>query len=260
MRRRDTVAWLPSGAGKPVTGAPTGEAFQTEWIDFTRGIRVGNLQPHERITRILKHRLEESFSTPFVTDRWGRGVYWQWICWLPRVNREAKPVSHGSNFGCAKLFISVNRADSIFQCGLQVERGFVSTQDREAGWVLKEDWDWHRLMKQCAKGSGLEDELHRLLIREGFTVRVQGGGVEAVFDKGTFKGARAIREAARKCPPDVWAGFQLFYPMPAREVRSCGGYELVQAVLGAFRDVIGAMNHCMQVRLEPPPTRWRPVS
>ena len=36
---------------------PTGEAFRPEWIDFERGIRVGNLEPHERITRILKfHR------------------------------------------------------------------------------------------------------------------------------------------------------------------------------------------------------------
>ena len=34
-----------------------------------------------------------------VTDRWGRGVYWQWICWLPRANRQAKPVSHDVNFG-----------------------------------------------------------------------------------------------------------------------------------------------------------------
>jgi hypothetical protein len=38
---------------------------------------VSNLEPHERITQILKYGLEERYATPFVTDRWGRGVFWQ---------------------------------------------------------------------------------------------------------------------------------------------------------------------------------------
>ena len=98
--------WLPlAKTGTPTTDLPTGEAFRSEWIDFQRGIRVGNLEPHERITQILKFHLEQRYRTPFVTDRWGRGVYWQWICWLPRANREAKPISNKVNFGCAKLFI-----------------------------------------------------------------------------------------------------------------------------------------------------------
>ena len=41
-------------AVRPAGGeAPTGEAFRTEWIDFAKGIRVGHLEPHERITRII---------------------------------------------------------------------------------------------------------------------------------------------------------------------------------------------------------------
>jgi len=56
-------------------------------------------------------------------------VYWQWICWLPRSNREAKPVSHDVNFGCAKLFISVEQDTKIFKCGLQIERGYVTGPD-----------------------------------------------------------------------------------------------------------------------------------
>jgi len=77
--RRDSAKdWLPRGksnAGTPEM--PTGEAFRPEWIDFEHGIRVGNLEPHERITQILKFQLESRHRTPFVTDRWGRGVYWQ---------------------------------------------------------------------------------------------------------------------------------------------------------------------------------------
>ena len=155
-RRASGRDWLP--LAKPVrvsAGEPTGEAFRTQWIDFERGIRVGNLEPHERITQILKYRLERRFGTPFVTDRWGRGVYWQWICWLPKANREAKPLSSSINFGCAKLFIGLDRERRIFQSGLQVERGFLKSSD-SPGIVLREDWDWHRLMSACAKSTALD--------------------------------------------------------------------------------------------------------
>ncbi|XHR26736.1 MAG: hypothetical protein ACFUZC_12335 [Chthoniobacteraceae bacterium] len=81
------------------------------------GIRVGNLEPHERITQILKYHLETRHRTPFITDRWGCDVYWQWICWLPRANREAKPIPYGVNFGCAKLFISVDGERSPISTG-----------------------------------------------------------------------------------------------------------------------------------------------
>ncbi|MBI3950356.1 MAG: hypothetical protein HY314_07875 [Acidobacteria bacterium] len=60
---------------------PPGTDVRTEYLDFDRGIRVGNLEPHERITRILKIALESGFGQSFVTVRWGRGVYWQWIGW-----------------------------------------------------------------------------------------------------------------------------------------------------------------------------------
>ena len=261
MKRRATEKdWLPLARTEtPAQELPTGEGFRPEWIDFERGIRVGNLEPHERITRILKYRLESRYRTGFVTDRWGRGVYWQWICWLPRADREAKPLSAGANFGCAKLFISVQRPARVFQCGLQVERGFVSGRPGIPGIILRDDWDWHRLLAQCAKGTLLEEEMRRLLAREGFTARVEGEGVDAVFTAGNFTSARQVRAAARRCPLNGWAGFQLFYPMPEREVKASRGYELVQGILGVFSEVTEAMNQCMQVRLEPsetvPPVR-----
>jgi hypothetical protein len=259
MRRRPTRKdWLPlvrtdGGAVE----APTGEAFRTEWIDFERGIRVGNLEPHERITRILKYRLEEEYGTGFVTDRWGRGVYWQWICWVPRADRDAKPISSRVNFGCAKLFISQDRAARVFQCGLQVERGAESAEYRGApagdsgagGVILQDDWDWHRLMGQCAAHTPLDEELRRLVRGEGFVARIWGWPGAPSFTAENYRSAGQIREAARKAPRDGWAGFQLYYPMPEPEVRSTGGYDFVQAIMGAFSEVVPAMNLCMQVTL-----------
>jgi hypothetical protein len=251
MKKRPTARdWLP--LAKTVRGAaeiPTGAAFRPEWIDFEKGIRVGNLEPHERITRILKHGLEQAYAAGFVTDRWGRGVYWQWICWLPRPNREAKPVSSGTNFGCAKLFISIDRARMVFQCGMTVERGFVSGRPSIPGIVLKPDWDWHRLLAQCRAGSVLDGELRRLILREGFCATVTGELGTTVFDSKSFRSSRQIRDTARTAPPRDWAGFSLFYPMQQSEVRASSGYDLVQGILGAFAEVVPAMNLCMQVPL-----------
>jgi hypothetical protein len=236
--------------GRAAAAVPTGEAFRPEWIDFDNGIRVGNLEPHERITQILKYNLETRHDTAFVTDRWGRGVYWQWICWLPRANREAKPVSSGVNFGCAKLFITVDREKRAFEFGLQVERGYLSGNDsgNNSGWTLGRDWDWHRLLAQCSRGTPLDAEIDRLVGREGFRAEVNGSGA------GPLSSAAEVKAAARRCPGGQWAGFQLYYPMPEKEVRSCTGLELTTAVLGAFLQVVPAMNACMQVPLSVEPS------
>ena len=251
-RRPDERHWLPllrpSAGGAGAAGEPTGEAFRTEWIDFERGIRVGHLEPHERITQILKHNLELRHRTPFVTDRWGRGVYWQWICWLPRANREAKPLSRGVNFGCAKLFISVDRANRLFQSGLQVERGQVSGP-AHPGTLLQEDWDWHRLIRQCRRASALDEELRRLVTHEGFVVEIGDFEANLVLDRGSYASAARLAAAARKIPSQRFGGFQLYYPMPARELRGCSGYDLVKATLAVFSEVVPAMNLCMQVPL-----------
>ena len=258
MKERPALPdWLP--LAKTVRGGedlPTGEAFRSEWIDFARGIRVGNLEPHERITRILKHHLERTYGTPFVTDRWGRGVYWQWICWLPRANREAKPESHDVNFGCAKLFISVDQEQEIFQSGLQIERGHATGPAPYPGCLLRPDWDWHRLMRQCRAGSPLEAELHRLLRQDGFVVEIGNWEANAVFTAANFRSAGQLAAALRRYAPREWVGFQLYYPMPRAEVHACTGYELVRAIAGVFAEVVPAMNLCMQVALRtvaPPP-------
>ena len=250
MKKRPSQKdWLPlSQPQRAASELPTGEAFRPEWIDFERGIRVGNLEPHERITQILKYGLEQRYGTPFITDRWGRGTFWQWICWLPRANREAKPLSHDVNFGCAKFFVSVDRGSSVFQSGLQVERGAIREDPKIPG-TLQKDWDWHRLMKNCASSTVLDREMERLVRREGFIVRLIGG-VSASFSGDSWESSRQIRQAARKAPPDQWEGFQLLYPMTSQEVRSCSGFDLARAILGVFAEVTECMNQCMQVRLE----------
>ena len=228
---------------------PTGEAFKPEWIDFERGIRVGNIEPHERITQILKFHLESRYGTPFVTDRWGRGVYWQWICWLPRANRLAKTVSRDVNFGCAKLFISADGERKVFKSGLQVERGYASGPESKKPWGTRKDFDWHRLLKQCRTGTVLEGELRRLVELEGFVAAVVSEQASGELRERSYTRADLLRAALGKCSPRRWAGFQLYYPMPENELRGCTGYELVKAVAGVFVEVIPVMNCCMQMKL-----------
>lgn len=255
MKRRTDArsAWLPLAKGGAAGDVPTGEAFRTEWIDFDRGLRVGRLEPHERITRILKHYLEGAYAVPFVTDRWGRGVYWQWICWLPRPNREAKPLSSGVNFGCAKLFITVDQEAKVFKSGLQIERGYAEGPEPYPGCLLKADWDWHRLMAGCAAGTAFDREMRRLIGREGFVAETGNWEANAVFNARNFRSSSQVRRAAAACGAREWAGFQLYFPMSRREVQSAGGYEFVRAVCGVFDAVVPAMNACMQVGLAPRP-------
>lgn len=248
---RPAAGPLARAVASPAADAPTGDAFRSEWIDFDQGIRVGRLEPHQRITRILKAHLEETYRTPFVTDRWGRGVFWQWICWLPRANRTAKPRSNTVNFGCAKLFISADRDARVFKAGLQVERGFVAGPEAAKPWGLRDDWDWHRLLGQCRKGSTLDRDLHRLLHEEGFTAELGDWEHNAIFTAANFHSAAQLARAAKNCPPRQWAGFQLYYPIPESEMLNTAGHELVQAIRAAFRAVVPAMNCCMQVPLEP---------
>jgi hypothetical protein len=96
-------------------------AFRAAFLDFDRGIRVGNLEPHERITRILKAGLESRCRTPFVREPWGRDAHWLWIGYLARENRSAKPISSGASFGCSKFFISLETDERRFKCGMQVD-------------------------------------------------------------------------------------------------------------------------------------------
>jgi hypothetical protein len=228
--------------------------FRPEFLDFERGIHVGNLEENERITRILKLALESRYGQPFVTERWGRGAYWQWIGYLPRANRAAKPVSSGVSFGCSKFFLTVDTGERRFKCGMQVERGYVKAPPEYRCCRLARDWDWHRLVGALKPGGAMERELDRLVRREGFLLHAGGWEEQPVyFARAGYPGVRKIREALEAAPKNRWAGFQIFYPMAESDVRGATGLELVESMLAVFREVTPAMNLCMQIQLAQPP-------
>jgi hypothetical protein len=225
-------------------------AFRPEYLDFRRGIHVGNLEDNERITRILKLALESRYAQPFVTERWGRGVYWQWIGYLPRANRQAMPISSHVSFGCSKFFISVDTEEKLFKCGMQVERGYVKAPRDYPECRLQPDWDWHRLLRSLQPRSPMERELKRLVLREGFVLH--GGSWEsegAYFGRDNFPSTRKLRSLLAAAPAAHWVGFQLYYPMSEGEVQGSTGLDLVESMLAVFREVTPAMNLCLQVQL-----------
>ena len=230
--------------------SPAAIGFKPEYLDFRRGIHVGNLEENERITRLLKLALEARYQQGFVTERWGRGIYWQWIAFLPRADREAKPLSSHVSFGCSKFFISVDTEEKVFQSGLQVERGYVKAPRSARECELRPDWDWHRLVKGLRPSSPIEGELRRLILHEGF--RLNAGSWEAEigqFSKDNFPGVTKLRRLLDAAPKNHWAGFQLFYPMTEEEVRSATGLDLVESMLAVFREVTPLMNLTMQIEL-----------
>jgi len=226
-------------------------AFKPEFLDFRRGIHVGNLEENERITRILKLALEARYRQGFVTERWGRGVFWQWIAFLPRADREAKPVSSHVSFGCSKFFISVETDEKLFKCGLQVERGYVKAPRSSRECELRPDWDWHRLVKGLRPGNPVDRELRRLILREGFSLFAGSWEAElSQFSRDNFPGVTRVRRLLDAAPANQWAGFQLFYPMTEDEVRSSTGVDLVESMLAVFGEVTSLMNLTMQVELK----------
>ena len=225
------------------------DGFRAEFLDFQRGIRVGRLEPHQRITQILKRSLESRYQQPFVTDRWGRGVYWQWICFLPRANRSAKPISSHVNFGCSKFFIMIDRDEEVFQSGMQVERGFVRAPRGYKSCQLEEDWDWQRLIRSLRGKSVLYQELRRLVMQEGFWVHAGGWEVAHHYSRSNFPPRIRLLRALREVPDREWSGFQVYYPMKETEVKRSTGPDLVEAMLAVFEEVKPLMNRCMQMEL-----------
>jgi hypothetical protein len=210
--------------------------FRPEYLDFRRGIHVGNLEDNERITRILKLALEARYGQPFVTERWGRGVYWRWIGFLARANREAKPLSSHVSFGCAKYFISVEPEERLFKCGMQVERGLLKAPRGSHDVQIQSDWDWNRLLQAMRPGGFLAKELSRLA-GEGFQVYPEAPSVTK------------LKRLLMTASPNEWAWFQVYYQMTEADVNAASGADLVDSMLAVFDEVTPVMNLCMQVKL-----------
>jgi hypothetical protein len=220
--------------------------FQPEFLDFRKGIHVGNLEENQRITRILKLALEARFRQSFVTERWGRGVYWRWIGFLSRANREAMPISSGVSFGCSKFFVSLEPEEEVFKCGLQVERGYLKAPRGSGAWQLQPDWDWNRLLAQLKPSAPMDQEIRRLL-GDGF--HLFAGNWEAgaaAFDKTTCPGAAKLKRLLLAAPVSQWAGFQVYYPMTAK---LSTGADLIGSMLAVFEEVTPVLNLCLTVQL-----------
>jgi hypothetical protein len=224
-------------------------AFRPEFLDFQRGIRVGNLEDNERITRILKLALEARYGESFVTERWGRGVYWRWIGFLSRANRSAKPISSKVSFGCAKFFLMLDLDSALFKCGMQVERGYVKAPREAKACELRSDWDWHRLLTALKPNSPMERELKRLVVREGFHLYGGTWDERSELSEPGLPKVQTLRRRLAEAPKSSWAGFQLYYAMTEREVRGSTGLDLVEAMLAIFGEVTAVMNLCMQTEL-----------
>lgn len=237
----------PFEAARPFPRTAIG--FLPEYLDFEKGIRVGNLEDNQRITRILKLALEARYRQPFVTERFGRGVYWQWIGFVPRANRSAKPLSSNVSFGSAKFFLTVDTEEQLFKCGFSVERGFVEGADYPAT-LLQPDWDWHRLTASLKPSGVLARELNRLVLREGFQIDAGSWAERQPITRNNFPSMAKLKRLLEEAPRASWAGFQVYYPMPEEEVRSSSGVDLVESMMAIFDEVVPAMNVCMQVRLE----------
>jgi len=225
-------------------------AFRPEYLDFQRGIRVGKLEENERISRILKLALEDRYQEAFVTEKYGRGSYWQWMGFLSRANRLAKPVSSHISFGCSKFFIMIDRQDKLFKCGLQVERGFLKASKEYPSSQLQEDWDWNRLLKALTARSRFSSGLKRLVCNEGFFV--EGGTWDdgmTRFSKTRFPEISRLKKLLEEAHPERWGGFQVYYPMDEKEVGGSNGIDLVEAMLAVFDEVTPLMNECMQIQL-----------
>lgn len=217
-------------------------AFHSEYLDFDRGIRVGHLDAEERITQIIKKRLAERHGARMICDRWGRGVYWQWICWVPEPNRRAKPSSSACNFSSAKFFVSIDREERVFQSGMQVERAPRRAAEDEEALTLEKDWDWHVLLR-ALRAEELPRRLRRLL-RDGFRIRVGSFDSLVEYDHRRWD-LDACRRKAQRFAPSAWGGFQLFWPMSEREVGGTAGPDMIDAIIAMFDEVTPAMNLCM---------------
>ena len=136
---------------------------------------------------------------------------------------------------------------------MQVERGFGKAPTEYRWCELGPDWDWYRLIKSLKRRSPMDSEIRRLVCREGFRLHAGSWETAADFGKTDLPDILGLGRLLKAAPADHWAGFQLYYPMPASEVRAATGLDLVEAMLAVFDEVTPAMNLCMQIQLDPMP-------
>jgi hypothetical protein len=143
----------------------------------------------------------------------------------------------------------IDQGEQLFKCGFSVERGMIDPPPKFPQIHLQPDWDWHRLLDGLTAGSLLEKELKRLVVREDFSIDAGNFDNRHTVSRGKFPGAEKLKKILTGAAPDAWAGLQVYYPMPEKDVRASTGADLVDAMMAIFNETTHAMNLCMQVQL-----------
>ncbi len=242
-KRERTLELVEKLSARPRFHVPPMAAFHREYLDFERGIRIGRLEPEQRLTRLLKFALESAFGEPFVTVRWGRGLYWQWMGFFPRSQRQKK-----ASFGCAKYFVALDRDERVLEAGMQVERGYVIPPPEFPECQLQANWDWHRLIAQLTHSREMARALTQLVRRDGFHIFVGSWAEGREFTEKNFTGPAALLREIARAPARQWCGVQLFYPMSEAEVRTMDGREILEALLAIFSEVTPLLQTCWEIR------------
>ena len=71
-----------------------------------------------------------------------------------------------------------------------------------------------------------------------------------ISQKYNFPSMAKLKKILEDAPAAAWAGFQVYYPMPEKEVRSSSGVDLIESMMAIFEEVTPAMNLCMQIQLD----------
>ena len=223
---------------------------------------------NERITRILKLALEARYGQPFVTERWGRGVYWQWIGYLAPRQSPAKPISSDVSFGCSKFSCrwipgtgrEVRAADRarLRESPAPIPRPFRVAAGLglapAAGGAQAPERDGAGTQAACV----VKVSCCMPAVGEEEPVRIFGSELPR---------RRELREALEGAPGTHWAGFQIFYPMNESEVQNATGLELVESVLAVIprsdsrheplhADPTGRAARTSSTAAPPGPSKW----
>ncbi len=154
------------------------------------------------------------------------------------------------SFGCSKFFLTIDGDEQVFKCGYSVERGMIKPPSNFPQIQLKPDFDWHRLLAALKPSGAMDRELKRLVNREGFRIDAGNWENRQSISRNKFPSMAKLKKMLEEAPPDEWAGFQVYYPMPEEEVRESSGVDLIESMMAIFEEVTPAMNLCMQIQLK----------
>jgi hypothetical protein len=230
---------------KPVEDFTPG--FKSEWIDFKNGIRIGHLEPEQRITQILKAELLRLYQEDFLVDHWGRGVYWAYIWFCPRKNLKIKNFKGKGQFPSAKYFIGLDSDRQKFVTGFYVESGY--SVHEEPRFQRQPDWDWNRFIEKLKSDSDFEKELRLLIQKEGFELAIGFEEDLCIFSGSNYSGPEPIIQEIEKRLRDNWVVVQIYFPFTEKDIKAMDGSEIVQAVLGTWQETSGMMNMFLQIPL-----------